>query len=231
MFQLEAEIQRWCHSLAQHDSMQTADVLELESHLRELISNFQAKELTEHEAFMIATGRLGATNDLVTEYEKVNTDYVWRTRILWMLGGYVAFILASRLISSLSQAIAGGVLLAGLGPLWAAFTAVIVLGLAWGFLLYRLHRQAKNSSVVTDRMSKQMYVWAVVGYLVTLAIARLATVPLLRFANYGEIGQLAMFNNIGALVIHGAFFIACVVLMWKLSLPNSEPVVETRLDS
>lgn len=219
MFQLESEIQRWRQSLVQHDSIGAADASELESHLRDLISNFQDRDLTDQEAFMVATGRLGTTEELVTEFDKVNADSVWRIRILWMLGGYVAFGLASRVIGSLSVAAAGGVALAGFGPAWMATAALAVLVLAWSILLRRVHRQSMNSTVFVDQIPRWMCVWAVIGYVSCLAISRFAIVPLVMFAQQADLGMYAMINGIGAAIVHAAIFIACVVMMWKISRP------------
>ena len=76
-----------------------------------------------------------------------------------------------------------------------------------------------NSTVFVDQIPRWMCVWAVIGYVSCLAISRFAIVPLVMFAQQADLGMYAMINGIGAAIVHAAIFIACVVMMWKISRP------------
>jgi hypothetical protein len=86
-FHLNTAIQRWREQLSQSPHFRPENLDELETHLRDSVAAFQAKALSEEEAFLVATRRLGGAPALEPEFAKVNGQGVWMNRLLWMLVG------------------------------------------------------------------------------------------------------------------------------------------------
>ena len=223
MFQLESEIKQWRKSLAETESIGQPKALELETHLRDSMADLRGRGLSEQEAFLVGALRVGKPHELVTEYEKVDPQSVWRTRMLWMLGGYVAFAVAGSIISGLSSVAGLAMSVAGFGSTWISAVVLLSLVAAWSLLLYRVHLQTRKSTAVTDQITSTICIWAVLGYFLSRAITMVVAVPMYRLTNRQDIGVLSMIQGYGGLIIHIGVFIACVALMWKFGKPQNQP--------
>jgi hypothetical protein len=84
-FDLNLAIRRWREDLAGSSAFRSENLNELESHLRDSIDRLRARELSDEEAFLIATRRVGNTQRLEQEFGKVNSAAVWFDRCLWIL--------------------------------------------------------------------------------------------------------------------------------------------------
>jgi len=84
-FDLNLAIRRWREDLARSAAFRSENLNELESHLRDSIDRLRARELSDEEAFLIATRRVGNTQKLEQEFGKVNSAAVWLDRCLWIL--------------------------------------------------------------------------------------------------------------------------------------------------
>lgn len=73
-FDLNPAILRWRDTLAQSPQFRAGDLAELESHLRDAVIQLQGRELSEEEAFLIATRRMGSVEQLEVEFGKVNRN-------------------------------------------------------------------------------------------------------------------------------------------------------------
>lgn len=93
MSELNQKIKEWQNHLLQDQSLSIEDVEELKSHLKMSIDDLQESGLSEEEAFLIAQHRMGAVSSINAEFAKVNSAYVWRKRIIWLISGY--FIVSS----------------------------------------------------------------------------------------------------------------------------------------
>jgi hypothetical protein len=99
MFTVEQAVENWKNDLRQKQTVMESDIEELESHLRDEMERLAPLGLTEEEAFVIATRRIGDTTQMASEFAKVNTAAIWRNRFFWMIAG----ILVSKLIFDLSS--------------------------------------------------------------------------------------------------------------------------------
>src|SRR4051812_32593541 len=91
MFQLEHELQEWTNHFCQMEAMRSSDIEELEQHVRDSIAVLTTKGLSEEEAFLIATHRVGQSGQVGREFGKVNGGHVWRQRVFWMIAGVLFF--------------------------------------------------------------------------------------------------------------------------------------------
>ena len=84
-FDLNLAIQGWREDLARSTAFRSENLNELESHLRDSIDRLRTPQLSDEEAFLIATRRVGNTQRLEQEFGKVNGAAVWFDRCLWVL--------------------------------------------------------------------------------------------------------------------------------------------------
>jgi hypothetical protein len=84
-FDLSHAVRQWREDLAQSPALQSENLDELEAHLRDSVARLEAGGLSEEEAFLIATRRIGKRPFLEQEFGKVNRSFIWFDRILWAL--------------------------------------------------------------------------------------------------------------------------------------------------
>jgi hypothetical protein len=94
-FDLNQAIASWREQLQQTSAVDGGSLAELEAHLRESIANLEASSLSQEEAFLIASRRLGNSDALKTEFHKLNPMAVWTDRGLWTLIGLQLWIAIS----------------------------------------------------------------------------------------------------------------------------------------
>jgi hypothetical protein len=75
-------IASWREWMARRDVLSSADIDELESHLRDRIDGLAEAGLTEDEAFLIAVKRLGSIDALSHEYAAEHSERLWKQLVL-----------------------------------------------------------------------------------------------------------------------------------------------------
>jgi hypothetical protein len=94
MSDLNAMITAWRDGLAQ--GMSSADVDELEDHLRQTLAALPADTLSFDERFLVATHRLGAPPALIAEFAKARRASRQRGRATWIaVLGFVCLAVGS----------------------------------------------------------------------------------------------------------------------------------------
>jgi hypothetical protein len=76
--QLEAEIGEWRAFVEQNPSVQSHDVEELETHLRDQIADLIAAGLAADESFLIAVKRIGSIDDVSREFAREHSARLWK---------------------------------------------------------------------------------------------------------------------------------------------------------
>ena len=90
-FDLNAAIENWRNELAAQPNLASDDRRELETHLRDLISEFRRKGLSEAESFKSACERVGQLRQIGNEFQKNRTVRI--TRHPSASGACIGFIL------------------------------------------------------------------------------------------------------------------------------------------
>jgi len=103
MFDLNEQINKWRSNLAQSQTLGSSDIDELECHLREETENLTALKLSDEEAFLVATYRLGDTARLSDEYAKINRGKSFRQNVSWMITGILTYQLATHFATAVSK--------------------------------------------------------------------------------------------------------------------------------
>lgn len=88
-FDLNRAIQEWRNSLARSPALHSENLAELESHLRDSISELLRARLSSEEAFLIAARRVGQGDALDREFRKVNSGAILLERASWLLAGFL----------------------------------------------------------------------------------------------------------------------------------------------
>src|SRR6185312_3597451 len=101
-FDLNLAIRLLRENLAQSPALRTENLNELESHLRDSVAALQTRGLATEEAFLIATRRLGQSQQLEPEFSKLNRGNIWLGRAIWMLIGLQVWPFFDRLMSGIA---------------------------------------------------------------------------------------------------------------------------------
>ena len=101
-FDLNLAIRLWRENLAQSPALRTENLNELESHLRDSVAALQTRGLATEEAFLVATRRLGQSQQLEPEFSKLNRGNIWLGRAIWMLIGLQVWPFFDRLMSGIA---------------------------------------------------------------------------------------------------------------------------------
>src|ERR687895_2448986 len=79
---LEEQIDRWRSYLRRRQAIRSADVAELEDHLREQIAVLIDAGLATDEAFLVAVKRMGDLDALSREFAREHSDRLWKQLVV-----------------------------------------------------------------------------------------------------------------------------------------------------
>src|ERR687884_503406 len=79
---LEEQIDRWRSYLRRRQAIHSADVAELEDHLREQVAILVAAGLATDEAFLVAVKRMGDLDPLSREFAREHSDRLWKQLVV-----------------------------------------------------------------------------------------------------------------------------------------------------
>ena len=220
MFELEHELQEWTKRFSRMEVMCPGDIVELEQHVRDSVGNLTSKGLSEEEAFLIATHRVGGPGPVGREYGKVNGGYIWGRRLFWMLAGYL-FIEACQLtitaVASLGQVLAAS---AGLDGTVMGYTTVGITALCWLGLAIWLHRWSvdRNDGHSIARMFMQSQGTIIVGGVVFIVVVATlvkfgSQITVARITSVQEYGQAAVISAWGNALFATLFPLLLLIVM------------------
>src|ERR671927_689989 len=79
---LEEQIDRWRGYLRRRRAIQSADVAELEDHLREQVAVLAGAGLATDEAFLVAVKRMGNLDALSREFAREHSERLWKQLVI-----------------------------------------------------------------------------------------------------------------------------------------------------
>lgn len=158
-FDLNRSIQHWRENLGQSPAFRSENLNELESHLRDSVAALETRGLSEGEAFLIATRRLGRADALGQEFGKLNAAVVWRSRALWMLAGMLFLTVGwdlSRMTAAAvtylgSMTVTNGILLGWFSATTKLLTLGLITTLFWLLTTGKLSRWNSSSARLRQR--------------------------------------------------------------------------------
>lgn len=80
--ELETQIGQWRGYVRGHRSIGTADVDELEHHLRDQIADLREGGLSADEAFLVSVKRMGRLDDVSREFAREHSERLWKQLVL-----------------------------------------------------------------------------------------------------------------------------------------------------
>src|SRR5919206_782867 len=75
---LEEQIDRWRSYLRRRQAIHSADIAELEDHLREQVAGLVDAGLDTDEAFLVAVKRMGDLDAVSREFAREHSDRLWK---------------------------------------------------------------------------------------------------------------------------------------------------------
>src|SRR5690348_10086313 len=141
-FDLNLAIQSWREELARSSAFRGENLNELESHLRDSIDRLRGRELSDEEAFLIATRRIGNVQKLQREFGKVNGTAIRFDRTLWLVVAIQLWLFASAVCTALvgaalqSATDRNEILPLVLAMVFWPIPIAVVTALAWRFVIW-----------------------------------------------------------------------------------------------
>jgi len=80
--EVEAQIDQWRTYVQRRQAISTADVDEMEDHLREQVADLTATGLDDDEAFLVAVKRMGNLDEVSREFAREHSDRLWKQLVL-----------------------------------------------------------------------------------------------------------------------------------------------------
>jgi hypothetical protein len=213
MFTVENAVNNWKLQLNQRQTMTPADIEEMETHLRDEMETLQSAGLSEEEAFLVASRRIGDCDQVAGEFAKINTTVIWRNRFFWMIGGILSAHILSAIAASSTQYSLVFLKYEHLPLNWfwtgliaPLVSALVLLGLGWG--LYRL---IPRSSLwrVSARAKVLLIVALGLGVVVFEKIFMLVPLAMIRTSTVQDYGQYSLGSTYAMFVLS---------LIWPLML-------------
>lgn len=191
-FDLNQNVSKWREGLANAGTLRSADLDELEHHLRDSIVQLRARDLSEEEAFFVATGRLGSSHLLSREFAKVNSSPLWQGRLCWMLLGIFLYQVVMQFPNT-AVLLRFGDRLPGNGHVLGFF----IVAMKWGGLLGAvalLRAISKSHPGWALRFVKRPVLSVLAMVSVSVLLPTVSVVPLVLFGTANSPAHLAHFQ-------------------------------------
>ena len=201
MFSLNSEINKWREVLLEKQTCKTSDLDELESHLRDEIDQLKLSGLSEQEAFLVGTHRLGDTETLADEFAKVNESLRLRKKLFFAGCVLFAYIFASYAAGTLSKIFLLLTTLLGFRGYAAGIvdpvsmvTVFILIIFLWYKLAGKKNHEGQMFSKAADSLKGKLILLslAFVLMLALMSVRMLVAVSMARTLRAQEYGQIIM---------------------------------------
>jgi hypothetical protein len=229
-FDLNLAIRRWREDLARSSAFRSENLNELESHLRDSIAAWQTKELSEREAFMIATQRVGVGRQLENEFAKLNRNTIWLERLLWMLIGVqvwmlvngVAGLMTENVLLSLGTVLRADVSSTLLIALSITVRSLVVVGAAWLCWWFMTRNSETRARWIETKLQPRSVFWI---YCIASSLMLIAAQSLFFVFQYfwlahvgaQQFGRSSVYLNYSQIITHLMQFIVMIVLILTLA--------------
>lgn len=163
-FNLETSVNQWRKELKNSLQFTEENLLELESHMWDEISRLQDLKLTDEEAFVLAKHQLGANDELVTEYGKVNHKLYFVNRLNPYLKGMLLFIALSTFIERFHVSGYLTMKILNIGSVMSAVYSNAIILVFVGSILGIFYRLYKNSNSKFNKLMSYpslLLIWAI----------------------------------------------------------------------
>ena len=215
MFDIESQIRKWRMTIANSGSITDQNAAELETHLRETISDLLTKGLHEQEAFVVASMRLGTPDEMSNEYSKVNGAYVWKRRIVWMLCGFVGGNALAHAFNGLASLAGATAAFAGFSGAGAGAMSVAATVVCWVILLVMLSQGGRRHqfAAINDSVSIGWLAFFIALMVFGQGLTMVGNMMHVLTASVIDFGQSMYWRSIGGLAINVCVVAASIAMM------------------
>jgi len=217
MFELENEIANWKQAFSSDAAVSSEESFELECHLRESIASLLERGLSEQEAFMVGTNRLGHPTELRQEYAKNDPTARWRYRLFWMLAGSLGFKAVGSTVSMVVSLIGIAMAYGGFGGTVSGAVLIVSMFLAWSAIIVIAYEERERFGRRSEGLPVK---WIVtIGMFLFLApvISSFGRVALSRFVGLAWYGEIAVYLSAGGFALNWLLLAICLSALWKLN--------------
>lgn len=187
---LEAQIDQWRSFLARRGAIRSADVAELEDHLREQIAGLVAAGLAADEAFLVAVKRIGELDAVSQEFAREHSERLWKQLVVDSSAGtgpsaaaqtdtVVAFCFAAAAAAAIKlPALFGVALEQDVSGLYRINLSLFVLPLVTGYFAWKRRLDTRTlcglaAAFVAAAVIVNVYPFAPEGYTQALTMLHL----------------------------------------------------------
>ena len=215
MFELETAIEHWKQTLGMNDVVGSEEASELEEHMRESVVDLTGGGLSQREAFMVGTDRLGHPSELEREYAKVNVAAQWRRRAFWMLSGFIAMKVLGDIVTAVVYVTGTGMALAGAGGAVSGIVMNAAMVLAWIGLPILAIRKFERFGGLGDHMLVQWLVAAGILLLVAPIVSIAGRLAMMRLVDSSWMGESYLYIGIGWSAVQICVVAFCLVALYS----------------
>jgi hypothetical protein len=210
MFELKEALAGWRNFLRGKSTLLDTDIQELESHLLEELELLKDKGLSEEEAFLVASRRLGRSNELSDEFSKINGNAIWGYRLIWMALGLLSYLLMKHLIQLVNGIYVSIAVICGISGYQLGVVSVVSSAVLLGTALFGCYAiVSKYGSSLRERFLKstgtsRRRLFFLAGFVVSIVLLILSEVAVHliapRYASVASIGKYHAVTAIASLV-------------------------------
>jgi len=207
-FDLEKSVSRWRATFDADHGISAEALDELEIHLRDSMEQLEEACLTQEEAFLLASRRVGSADALEPEYACVSPQTAWVRPLFWMTLGVIGFSTAMGLTTAMGRLASLGAaawMPVGSASLWAAVChGIVILALiaatagSWIYLV-RGDRLGILGAIASHPVRSLLC--AMIGAVVVKAGVFILAIWSARLFSPALFGQVALSGGIAAFVI------------------------------
>lgn len=156
---LEDQIEQWRSYLRRRQAIHSADVAELEDHLREQVATLVDAGLATDEAFLVAVKRMGALDALSREFAREHSERLWKqlvvvppdaadTRARTRTDAIVAFCLAVAAAVAIKVPALFGMQMGEEDAFYARNLSFFVLPFLTGYFVWKRHLDTRTAGLL-----------------------------------------------------------------------------------
>lgn len=224
-FDLNKSIEIWKLALSKNSKMTLDNISELESHLRDEMQELQLLGLSIEESLLIAKNRIGKTDDLKTEFGKVNRGFYFKNRIIPYLKGilfFIAFITLTELITGFSVIIANKF---GFSENLNS-TSIGILTISTLILFIISYKKYKNTSLDLSKLTSIPILVSIILVSKTLTVFSTLFITRSGSINISDYGNLQLNLSVYKLIFGLFILIFSFIVFYSLKRENKVKIAE-----
>ena len=231
MFNVDEQIRQWRRELNNAEVCHASDLEELEIHLRDEIKNLGDKGLSNEEAFVVASRRLGDKGSLTREFAKVNSQTLFIRRMLWICVGVLASLLIPKLCATVAHVTALGAIVWGMTQfslnILIPVIQIVTLIISFLTVIYVVRRHCDPSTPpiwrIPQNKKTSLFVMVALADLAVLLLPVLLTMVTARYFGIQDLGRVSLAKMYVNALSPAVISLVAIGLLFKLASSRRRP--------